>query len=399
MSTRSLAWSLVVSSFALAAACGNGNVNLGADCERGFCEDAPPMLGGSDAGEAEASSPEAVLACVGTECPAPYGTCTPAERCAVNFNSDPLNCGGCGLPCRAVGDLNMNVQCVDGQCEYQCRDSLTFGWIPRDCDNLLDNGCETNVFSDTNNCGACGNKCPAGWPCLHGACGCTPPETVCDGKCVDTNFDDKNCGACGNACGPRTDGCDPLPPHTYYGCQLGSCNGPLKCESGWGDCDADGAKGCTANGCETELGSMQNCGACGDTCAADQECITVKVLGGGERHECLDKCEKTGRVRCGEDNACLDVLTDYTNCGACGYQCRGARGNQIDVCDRGSCTVECRTGFADCNGDPGDGCEVELLSNAANCGACGNRCDLGAMQPCVAGKCLMVDCDGGTVTR
>jgi hypothetical protein len=65
----------------------------------------------------------------------------------------------------------------------------------------------------------------------------------------------------------------------------------------------------------------------------------------------------------------------------------------------GLCSRECVPGYADCNGDPADGCEVELKSNPANCGACGNQCNMGAGQPCVEGKCLMVECDAGLETK
>ena len=44
-----------------------------------------------------------------------------------------------------------------------------------------------NLSSDSNNCGACNNKCPAGQSC-------------CGAICVDLSRDPSNCGACGNTC-------------------------------------------------------------------------------------------------------------------------------------------------------------------------------------------------------
>jgi hypothetical protein len=44
----------------------------------------------------------------------------------------------------------------------------------------------------------------------------------------------------------------------------------------------------------------------------------------------------------------------------------------------------CTAPFADCNGDPGDGCEADLGNDAAHCGACARDCE---GQPCTAGLC------------
>ncbi|MFO0626177.1 MAG: fibrinogen-like YCDxxxxGGGW domain-containing protein [Polyangiales bacterium] len=43
----------------------------------------------------------------------------------------------------------------------------------------------------------------------------------------------------------------------------------------------------------------------------------------------------------------------------------------------------CLAGTADCDGNPGNGCEVTLRSDGANCGACGVRC----CGPCIDGQC------------
>lgn len=68
-------------------------------------------------------------------------------------------------------------------------------------------------------------------------------------------------------------------------------------------------------------------------------------------------------------------------------------------CDGGECA--CPVGFADCNADPGDGCEADLAS-VTTCGACTNTCDsvpTGASPVCNAGTCgfdcgpTMVVCD------
>lgn len=47
----------------------------------------------------------------------------------------------------------------------------------------------------------------------------------------------------------------------------------------------------------------------------------------------------------------------------------------------------CPPGTGDCDGNPGNGCETDTTSDAANCGACGHDCDGGT---CVASMCQPV---------
>ncbi|MCC6216133.1 MAG: hypothetical protein IT376_14815 [Polyangiaceae bacterium] len=48
--------------------------------------------------------------------------------------------------------------------------------------------------------------------------------------------------------------------------------------------------------------------------------------------------------------------------------------------------TSCAAGLADCDQQPGNGCEVELASDPANCGACGHAC----VGSCTAGECPVV---------
>jgi hypothetical protein len=57
------------------------------------------------------------------------------------------------------------------------------------------------------------------------------------------------------------------------------------------------------------------------------------------------------------------------------------------ACSGGQCVItQCAPGFADCNGNPADGCEANLNSDRNNCGACGNHCLSG--QICDTGVCV-----------
>jgi hypothetical protein len=78
-----------------------------------------------------------------------------------------------------------------------------------------------------------------------------------------------------------------------------------------------------------------------------------------------------------------------------------SRANTTVSCD-GMCRYACTTGFADCDGNPANGCEVNLNTDAANCGACRGACNLAnATAACMGGTCRIgtcttgfADCDG-----
>ena len=383
----------------IACVSSNGEVSIGSDCASGFCGSdsgptftPPPAADSGEAGDATPLAP--VLACVGTTCPAPYASCsrTPSFLCESNLQNDPDNCGACGNSCGRFDGINMGSRCVKGACAFECLIKQSPDGSSNDfrnCNGLIDDGCEVNVTADPANCGSCGNACAAGQHCNNGKCGCAGGKTDCNGRCVDTRTDDSHCGTCGNYCEymPPT-GCNPARPNTYYGCGLSAC-GKLKCSGGFGDCNLDLNKGCLSDGCESDLNhDVNNCGACGVKCGPQQECRDD-----GFGPQCLDTCAKANQTQC--SSGCRDLVSDRFNCGACGNTCPNPRAHQVAGCSKGFCKVECIPGFADCNGDPSDGCEVDLSVHPANCGACGHACNFGAGQPCIEGKCLMVECDAG----
>ncbi len=83
-------------------------------------------------------------------------------------------------------------------------------------------------------------------------------------------------------------------------------------------------------------------------------------------------------------SACTNVLTDAKNCGACGNVCSLA--NATAYCSSGLCWVEsCSFGWADCDGVYWNGCEISLLTDAKNCGRCSSACSGGTA--CSGGQC------------
>lgn len=89
---------------------------------------------------------------------------------------------------------------------------------------------------------------------------------------------------------------------------------------------------------------------------------------------------RRGRYKtCGAVTVRLDTTDD---CGACGVRCAAV--NAQAACVEGKCELACLSGFADCDGHPGNGCETDLKSDRAHCGACIKSCG-GAL--CEDGRC------------
>ncbi|AKU94963.1 hypothetical protein AKJ09_01627 [Labilithrix luteola] len=382
-----------------AFACGDQRsfVNLGDGVIDGG--NVPAFRDPDDGGEGGAPVANVAM-CIATTCTYPYATCGAGSRCSTNLSNDPMNCGSCGEECPSdFGYLNLTSRCVDGACEPSCATKLDGFSVLNfaDCNKSLEDGCEVLISTDTDNCGGCGVQCAPGVRCIDGKCGCDFGMVDCQGKCIDVQDNDDNCGACGNACQTPDDAGAP-PNNMYYGCRDKQC-GQLKCISSfgdrWADCDAN-----LANGCEAYIGEWQSkidpnhCGFCGNKCGPGQLCWDAN---GDHVPEC--GCTKANETMCGSFQdlklRCVDLLNDVENCGTCYKGCKAPKANQIAACRKGVCELDCAPGWGDCDLDPSNGCETDLASTDAHCGACGNRCDTQAGQPCIEGQCAMTECDGG----
>ncbi|MDB4945689.1 MAG: Tryptophan synthase alpha chain [Labilithrix sp.] len=380
------------------AACSSNDIDMGAVRSDDAGLSFTPPDGASDAAPPGVSDE---LACKGTTCPAPWATCTPADgptyKCGIDLTRNHDHCGSCDNACPTYAPLHMASRCLDSACVLECANPpADFGKTDfRNCNALVDDGCETDVYADPSSCGACGNACAAGLRCIEGKCGCPAGLLDCDGECIDPQTSDNHCGACGTVCTdpPVASTCgDLFAKRIKWGCNKGTC-GHIQCRDNAADCNGDvGAAKC-GDGCEVEdLGSdRNNCGACGTHCVGAEQCIDE-----GSGPTCAIPCKKFGTTACSD--GCRDLLVDPANCGSCGAACPRPGPNQAALCSRGVCESACAPGFADCNGSPADGCEVDLRIHPANCGACGNACDIAGGQPCIEGKCLLVACEAG-VTR
>jgi hypothetical protein len=179
-----------------------------------------------------------------------------------------------------------------------------------DCDVPLDEcgGACTNLQSDSDNCGACGNICPSSFeceqavcvaldPCASGICECISPEVECGGRCTNLENDNVNCGACDNSCPSETT------------CKKGSCT-----------CENPEEAICSET-CVSLDDSPEHCGACDNSCVGEEQCLSGICA-------CTDES-----LSC--DGICVDSKTDPENCGSCGATC--ARHQE---CSDGTCLFD-----------------------------------------------------------
>nr|MBK7069260.1 hypothetical protein [Deltaproteobacteria bacterium] len=82
-------------------------------------------------------------------------------------------------------------------------------------------------------------------------------------------------------------------------------------------------------------------------------------------------------------NGCeVDTRASAEHCGACGRSCRAAPTRRRPA--RRGCGGVRTAGFADCDANPANGCEASTLTSAEHCGGCGMACASGV---CAAGRC------------
>ncbi|MHB1846852.1 MAG: hypothetical protein ACYCWW_18685 [Deltaproteobacteria bacterium] len=203
-------------------------------CDGGNCQCDPA----TQACVAPAPGAPGACTCQGTltPCGANGGGC-------VDTNSDPNNCGGCGLLC-PTGN------CAGGVCLCES----PYPKCGTDC---------TSLSSDVHHCGACGNDCTlgpgaglSGVSCSQGSCVCAlgggaGAGSICasgsGGACVDLSSDPNHCGHCQTVCEAPITSC---------------ANGNCACPPPTQLCSSGGSASCT-----DLTRDQSNCGSCGNACA------------------------------------------------------------------------------------------------------------------------------------
>ncbi len=340
--------------------------------------------------------------CAVASCDAGYKDCdgNAVNGCEVNVTTSAANCGACNRACANTHSTSQS--CTAGACTPTC--SPGYGDCSSPSAPTADNGCETNLASNANNCGACGRSCDSTHvssrtctagrcdsPCASGWGNCTQPfAPAADNGCeTDINTSTGNCGACGRSCSATN--------VTSLACSGGKCS--PTCVSGYDDCNTPTAPAAD-DGCEASVAfDVNNCGACGRKCSSANVSSRSCSMG-----KCDSLCQP-GYSNCtqptsGADDGCeTHTDSDATNCGACGHQCVSTNASSV-ACSGGSCAPTCKNGFGDCNTpvapSADNGCETNTNSSTANCGACGHACSSNhaSATSCTGGSCSPT-CQGG----
>ena len=209
----------------------------------------------------------------------------------------------CGTVC-PTAPANGSGACTNRVCTVTCNRGFA------NCDNMVGNGCETNLTTSVANCGACGRACTfpnAAATCANGACAmgaCNAGFADCDGNPANgcetvTSNNVNNCGACGRACSFA---------NAAATCVAGTCTLGT-CASGWANCNMMSSDGCETNVATNTL----SCGTCGTTCMVGQACAPSGTTGA-----CVSTCP-SGTTFCG--GGCVNLTNDRNNCGTCGRAC------------------------------------------------------------------------------
>jgi hypothetical protein len=280
----------------------------------------------------------AVYACRRIKDPVAQATCLAAAEAACETGAGVLNCR----------------QLVCGQlCGCEQPDQVPCGRL---------NEC-TSVTSNAN-CGDCGVACAPGKSCQADIGG--EPTCNCANQCPEGAFRD-----------PESCECSCI-PHDPSGCPPGAVQDITRgCQ-----CVCPPAKDQCGGECVDTSADTRNCGGCGRACPPGEGCVDGACVCG------------QGRERCGGE--CVDTSSDPRNCGGCGHACKAG-----GVCHDGRCSCETATCPQGQHPDPEQACEcvcdsgelcdggcVDVDSDPANCGSCGNTCADGDV--CVSGECRCV---------
>ncbi len=177
-----------------------------------------------------------------------------------------------------------------------------------DCASIQDGGHGGGADSGPVGCVTDAN-CPSGTYCVNGACSAGvdsgPACTVCGGVCTFLTNDPNNCGACGNACPSGSS------------CSAGYCNAGAS-DAGIGDGGISDGGGWSDGGGPPPPDGGRGDGGIQDAGYPDAGPSDGGIADGGA-------CTLCG-------GACVDLMSDPSNCGACGMACPSGQSCTYGTC-------------------------------------------------------------------
>lgn len=274
----------------------------------------------------------------------------------VGVGADCSNdlCADGGAVCDA------HLACLPSGAGFKCAAASTGTCDP--AQSAVANGCQAGTFCKRIGQGAC--------PGLDS----DPPVTLCagwvaEGATCDSTYSSSE--ALDGHCWPCEPGTVCVKPS---GASTGTCQRACDPANPQASCPCEGFR-CIMATASTPAGSY-----C-DQCAASQNACAV--MGGGTA-PCCDPS-----AQCNPSTGGVCCRPGGTACTASSECCGGAHGTA--TCAAGSCALQCAAGWADCNHNPADGCEVNLQTSTSNCGSCSHACPAGpagGSEVCVAGACM-----------
>ncbi|KYF99557.1 hypothetical protein BE20_30835 [Sorangium cellulosum] len=314
----------------------------------------------------------------------PAGGAAPPPHCTDGTQSD----GETGLDCGGECDpCPLGAGCAASRdcAEGECIDGIC---QEAGCMNDARDGSESDIDCG----GSCDRKCATGQDCNQGS---DCESRVCqEGLCVaptctdgvhNGTESDVDCGADCGGCEDRKN-CRSSRDCLSSDCIDGVC-GPT-CPDGYANCDRQ-----VEGECEVNLRSdANNCGDCGQKCALPR--ATAECQGGACK---VKECEAPYADCDGDpENGCeVNTAIDSSHCGGCDELCPAVYGDAY--CEASECKIECDEGYTDCNGLVGDGCEIGTNRDVLNCGGCGVKCEpkAGGRPWCRGGECGETVCPAG----
>ena len=259
----------------------------------------------------------------------------------------------------------------------------------KNCDGNDGNGCEANIKTDPLQCGACGSACMVTNAVPSCVMGVCGILSCMPGKTDCDNNPINGCEADLQNDPKNCNVCGNVCPVNET-CQMGMCG--LHCPKGKADCNMS-----STDGCETPLYTNANCAFCGNTCAlpnSNSSCDMMGVCNLGMCNPGFQNCDAQFANGCE-----INVTTDASNCGSCGNMCPSGP-QATAVCNNSGCAINCDPGYWDCDNNPTTGCEVHVDQDVNNCGVkgagCGHMCVTPNATPtCTGGACLIQTCNPG----